>query len=140
MEDEDKIVPTEGRRPEDVIQGPMIRRLCICLYQCPLCMEDHEVQLYISLPAANLDEYVAQLRKHASNWDVMEPALTNATIKFHDKQGDLPELAKRAGENGIPQTRPPTLELTDESAYTCDHCSRTFDYVAELREHMSNCT
>ena len=70
-------------------------------------MEDHEVQLYISLPAANLDEYVAQLRKHASNWDVMEPALTNATIEFHDKQGDLPELAKRAGKTAFPRQDPP---------------------------------
>ena len=107
MDQDARLVPTQGRRPEDLIEGPMIRRLCICRYQCPLCMENHEVQLYISLPAADLDEYVAQLKKHASRWEVMQPALTGATIEFHERQGDLPELARRAEGRGLPQTTPP---------------------------------
>ena len=139
MDQDERLVPTQGRRPEDLIEGPMIRRLCICRYQCPLCMEDHEVQLYISLPATDLDEYVAQLKKHASRWEVMQPALTGATIEFHEKQGDLPELARRAEGKGLPQTTPPTLELTGESEYTCDHCSKTFDSAPDLRAHMERC-
>ena len=117
----------------------MIRRLCICTFQCPLCMEDHETGLYISMPVDDLDEYVAQLRHYAEDWHLLQPALTQETIRFHKKQGDLDALCQQAGQHGVLTTRPPTLDLTDESAYTCDDCSRTFESIKNLRDHMAIC-
>ena len=139
MEKYPKIVPISGLRPEDVFKGPMVRRLCILNFQCPLCMEEHEAEIYISLPAEDLDEYVAKLRPQANNWKFIEPLLTRKVIQFHEELGDLDVLARRAGAEGIRKTRAPTLELTGESNYTCDECSRTFDSIRELREHMENC-
>ena len=140
MEEYPKIIPISGIRPEDAFNGPMVRRLCILNFQCPLCMEDHEAQMYISLPAADLDEYVANLRPKATDWKFIEPLLTREVIQFHEELGDLDVLARRAGAQGIGKTRAPTLELTDESDYTCDDCSRTFDSIQKLRQHMDNCT
>ena len=140
MDQDPSLVPADGTRPEDAFKGrPMTRRLCICRFQCPLCREDHEAELYISLPAADLDEYVAQLRHHAANWQLLQPAVSSAVMEFHQKEGDLEKLARRAARYGIQPTDPPTLELTDESIYTCDECSRTFDTIAELREHRPKC-
>ena len=132
-------IPADGLTPEEFFEGPMFRRLCIIRFQCPLCLQDHEGEYYITLPAADLDEYVAQLRKRTSDWKTIEPAITNATLRFHLQEGDLPPLVEKAAQQGLPNTRPPTIELTDESTYTCDECSRTFDTVRQLRDHMNTC-
>ena len=76
MDKDPRFIPITGTRPEDLIKGPMIRRLCICRFQCPLCMKDHEAHLYISFSAADLDEYVAKLREFASDWAAIEPTVT----------------------------------------------------------------
>lgn len=140
MDQDTFITPADGLRPEDAFKGqPMTRRLCVCRFQCPLCRLQHECHLYISLPAADLDEYVAQLRVHAANWELLQPAVSNAAVEFHRLEGDLHAVMGRVARHGIPPTEPPTLELTSESAYTCDHCSRTFDTVKKLRRHMRRC-
>ena len=136
MDKDPRFIPITGTRPEDLIKGPMIRRLCICRFQCPLCMKDHEAHLYISFSAADLDEYVAKLREFASDWVAIEPTVTRETVRFHRRKGDLHQLILKAGREGLPHTTPPSFELTGESNYTCDHCSRTFDTVFELQEHM----
>ena len=53
MDREPPFVHTNGMGPEDAFPGPMTRRLCICHFQCPLCLEDHEASMYISLPVDN---------------------------------------------------------------------------------------
>ena len=134
-----KVIATNSMRPEDAIEGPWIRRLCICLFQCPLCEQDHQADLYISMPATGIDEYVDLFKQHAADWTVLEPILTKETILFHSQEGDLPKLAQRLQLQGFPELRPPTIRLTEESEYTCTKCSGTFDTIAELRRHLPNC-
>ena len=139
MDQNTKLVPADGRRPEDVFSGPMIRRLCICRYQCPLCLNNHEAHLYISFPAADLDEYVAQLKGPDFTRKTLEPTVVKATMDFHKNLGDLRELMEKVTRHGLPLTTASTLEITDESIYTCDECSRTFSSIGELRVHMAKC-
>ncbi len=115
-----------------------IRRLCIIHFQCPLCGLDHDDQIYVTIPADNLDEYVARLRTFARDWESIESNLTEAVIRFHREQGDLDRLTERDGRYGLHETRPPTLGLTPESEYTCADCGQVFESNPLLQEHMKS--
>ena len=132
-------IPADGIRPEDALEGPIVRRLCICQFHCSLCLGEHEIELYISLPVADLDEYSARLRQYASNWDTLMPAFANAAMQVHTSRGDVQKLVRKARQTGLPRTRPPKIEITGESNYTCDYCSCTFDTIGKLRVHMDTC-
>ena len=115
------------------------RRLCILHFQCPLCSLDHDDNLYVSVAVDNLDDYVARLRDLSRDRESIQETIRHASIQFHQELGDLDQLMERAQRYGLRETRPPTLELTDESDYTCDHCGRTFETNPALREHMASC-
>lgn len=135
---ENLTTPMNGMDPESFMPGPITRRLCICTFQCPLCFKDHETEIYISCTAADLDEYHAQLRTLRKDWQSMKPAFANTAVLLHQERGDLARLMKRAVRNGFTVTeREPTIELTGETAYTCDNCSRTFDSMNILRTHTA---
>ena len=126
--------------PEDVFkEQPTMRRLCIFRFECPLCLLDHEAEFYITMPVTNLDDYVTNLHTYARDWAKIEPTLTSSVIIAHQKLGDLHELLQNAKDFRFTLTKPPTVKLTDESDYTCDHCSRTFDSNTELHQHMETC-
>ena len=137
MEEPLRLAPMTGSRPEDVLRDPM-RRLCIIDYQCPLCGQDHETGLYISIPARDLDEYHARLRQITSDWTTLQRLLGEALVELHTERGDLDELVQRARRLGLRETRPPRCELTDESAYTCDDCGHTFETIGLLRKHQGS--
>ena len=127
-----------GMNPENFMPGPITRRLCICTFQCPLCFKDHEAEIYISFTAADLDEYHAHLKALRKDWQSMKPAFATTAMMLHQKRGDLAKLMKRAVNGRFTVTeREPTIELTGESAYTCDDCSRTFNSMNILRTHTA---
>ena len=131
---------TPPTTPEEAFKDqPTMRRLCIFRFECPLCPHDHEAEFYITMPVDNLDDYVANLNTYARNWEKIEPTLTSSVIIAHQKMGDLHELLHNAKDLRFALTKPPTIELTDESDYTCDHCSRTFPSNEELHQHMEQC-
>ena len=134
-----QFIDNPGLTPEQALQDPM-RRLCIFHYHCcPLCGRNHDFDIYITREARDLDEFHAGLQKLVQDPGFRSSALDRAAVKLHTERGDMEKQARRYRKHGLRKTRPPWAELTDEQEYTCDDCSRTFDTMKDLRNHMESC-
>ena len=96
VETPNKPVPLAGRTPKSVFQDTRyIRRLCRFDYQCRLCGGEHFAESYISLPAENLDDYVAGLERFVSEPGSIRQVTTNAARGATRREGRfLPAAAK----------------------------------------------
>ena len=141
MKTPNKPVPLAGRTPKSVFQDtPYIRRLCRFDYQCRLCGGEHSAESYMSLPAENLDDYAAGLKKFVSEPGSIRQVITNATRVLHEERGDFYRLLRKAKTDDFYGDEAAVkVALTSESEYTCDNCQQTFETVKLLRSHAAKC-
>ena len=139
MKEEQRTEPLAGRSPEDVLANP-IRRLCRFEYSCRLCGLEHHLENYISISARNFQEYKTLLARKLEDQEFVRSTLRQASIDFHQGEGDLERLTAKARENGLyPGENEINVIITRESDYTCSHCSATFGTSQVLRDHMAGC-
>ena len=129
VETPNKPVPLAGRTPKSVFQDTRyIRRLCRFDYQCRLCGGEHFAESYISLPAENLDDYVAGLKRFVSEPGSIRQEITNAARVLHEEKGDFYRLLRKAKTDGFYGDEAAVkVALTAESEYICDSCQQTFE-------------
>ena len=102
MNTPNKPVPLAGPTPKSVFQDtPYIRRLCRFDYQWRLCGGEHFAESYMSLPAENLDDYAAGLKRFVSEPGSIHQVIANAARVLHEERGDFYGLLRKAKADGF---------------------------------------
>ena len=117
--------------------GPVLRRLFIAGYDCPLCGEEHEAETYVARNTGSLDELHAHGRALLRHKETVMPLLAQHMYLLHNERGDYRELrleAELTGPKG--QFGPPRVHMTAEAEMSCSDCARRFDSMGALNEHM----
>ncbi len=124
------------RNSHDSMPGEhTIRRLFEITYICPLCQGVHETHQYVTLPVDNLDDFRAHAVRRIREAELATHIVTTDSELKHLDRGDLRELTRAtAGKPVLSGIL--TVEMTNESEYTCDDCGRKFETIAQHRAHM----
>ena len=125
--------------------GVFTRRLYQVGYSCPLRLDTHTAEYYVSAvqlqegpgeeqPEQDHDE---NARKMLKSQQFANP-LTNAAIIKHQEIGEFLGLAAEAllGEKKKRPVNILDVRPTDEVKITCEHCGMTFDTIGAHRLHL----
>ena len=126
-----------GTKPEDLREGPVIRRLAIIAYICGTCREEHAAQCYITTEEQTPEQLLDQIAEMLSESETAQRILDPYASIAHEENPRLaiaPQTQTPAGGNGY--HTPTEILLTGESEYTCDQCGATFETIGQYRTHQ----
>ena len=76
--------------------GPVLRRLFIAEYDCPLCGEEHEAETHVARNTDSLDELHAHGRALLRHKETVMPLLAQHMYMLHNERGNYQELRLEA--------------------------------------------
>lgn len=126
-----------GTNPEDMHEGPVIRRLAVIAYICGTCREEHAAQCYITTEEQTPEQLLDQVAEMLSEPEIAQRILDPYAAIAHEENPQLaiiPQGQTPAGGKGY--HKPTEILLTGESEYTCDGCGATFETIGQYRTHQ----
>ena len=115
-------------------QPGSMRRLIEFTFLCPLCEGTHQPQFYFTMPTLDYDFFSEAMVNFMESPAALDTALKVAR-QIHLDEGNLADLTAQLGGKLV-AIRILDHTILDESQYTCDYCTQTFDTIAEMRIHL----
>ena len=113
-----------------------MRRLFLVHFSCPLCGEEHNCELYLTLVAQNEDELMGRALETLGRDDIRVNSLAPFAREYHQRAGDYLERAIGYARQGIRHPFQVTaVAMTDEESYTCEYCQMKFETIGAWRRH-----